>query len=233
MNWYKQSSGSQRIDDIPSHIFSAIRSTNEGFWEVHTAKKLIPSFRLQYYSSTEIYGQNVKMQGDKFYVKVFSEIKKKPEDIEYPPGYFADDNPPGGKWWGPSNSPERIQKERDYGQPFNQVAYYDPATGHELLFFRGLIEGWKPGMMPDKEIDYQQSAGIKGYPIPVSSPGEFRFETERIDGFEELRTPYEVAQFVQKSINDFYGGGRGGYDPEDPPSPPAPSESTVPVGIVS
>ena len=229
MNWYKIAAGFQNIDDIPQHVFSAISSLNSGDWEVSKAKRLLPSFRLQYYSSIEINGQNIKTTGDKFYVKVFAEIKKKSEDMEYPPGYFADNEPPGGEWRGPSNSPERIEKERDYGNPFNHLSYYDPETGHELLSFRGFIEGWKPGMMPGQEIDYQESANIKQYPIPVANPGEFRFEAKRIDGFEELRTAYEVAQFVQHSIEKFYfGGGNDEEETEEPFVPtPAPAMTLV------
>lgn len=188
------------ISKVGDHIFKSIQLINDGEWEMIDYKRLLPAFRHQAYGVVEISGKNVRMKSDKFYVKVFYFVNKKEKEMEYPPGYFG-----GQDWWGPSVSPERIKKELEYGKPFDIVKNYDPKVGHRLLWFRGFIEGWRPGIMPGAELDYKTSAAIKGYPIPVSSPGDFRHDMERIDDFDPLHTPKEIADFVKKSIDKFYG----------------------------
>jgi len=226
MNWFSKFAGKARIEDMPNHIFQSVSHIVGGDWGVLETRKLMPSYRLQKYGVIEMQGANVKTEGDRYYFKCFWEINKH-LNMEYPPGYFADNNPPGGKWWGPSNSQERDVKEREYGSPYEEVRSFDSQIGHKLLTFRCFAEGWRPGMMPGDEIDSKEHMQLHQYPIPIARKGDPRFDMERIDGVEGLTTPYEVAEWLKKEIDRWWNnrGGRGGdSDPQLDPTP-SPSEA--------
>jgi hypothetical protein len=181
------------------------------------------------------------MDRDKFYLKFFVQCFKFPEwalkPPEAPEGYYG-----GPNWWGPSNSAKRYKKELEYGGPFEKVADYDPKKGHKLVRFAGVLMGWRPGIMPDSEIDYETSAKIKGYPFAISSPGDFRHDMETIGRFwdepqekspwpdNRLNTPFEVAKFVKDSIDRFYGP-RGDDDEPEPEPTPTPSKGRKKIRV--
>jgi hypothetical protein len=92
--------------------------------------------------------------------------------------------------------------------------------------------------MPDSEIDYQTSMQIKGFPIPVSRPGDLRHDMELIGSFwdeppaekeawnkkenwkdHRLHTPTEVAHYIKKCIDEFYDNRGDESDPEPEPTP--------------
>ena len=225
MNWFNKSiikiAAQIPVIQLNDSVFKSIQLMNAGKWQKLTDKRLAPNYRMQVYGATEMLGQDVKYQGDKFYVKVFYEIVKQTGEIPYPPGYFTDE--PNAPWWGPSDSRERDKKERAYGEPFEKVTTVDSVNGHPFLTFRGMIEGWRPGLAPSQEIDHRESAYMKGLPISVSNPGEPRFDMQRIDGFESLTTPSEVAEFVRRSIDKFYNPGFGNDESEPQPVTPVPS----------
>ena len=221
-----------KVTQIPNHVLLSVQHLVGGDWKWMAGSpgnSEIPSFRYQWRLICEMLGSNVRMEGDKFYLKFFVQCFKKPEwagkPPEAPPGYYG-----GSNWWGPSNSAERYKKELEYGGPFEKVTDFDPKKGHPLIRFMGFIEGWRPGMMPGAEIDYELSAINKGYPFAVTHPGDVRHDMERIGSFSEepqeqgpwpdhrLRTPYEVAKYVKEAIDRFYRP-RGDDDDEPAPEP--------------
>ena len=110
----------------------------------------------------------------------------------------------------------------------NAISEIDPTKSHPLIHFSGFLEGWRPGMMPGREIDYKTSAAIKGYPIPVGNPGDSRYDMIRIDSFEKSNnTPFGIAKTVKEAIDKF---NRPGEDYDDEPEiSPQPSSSGVKV----
>lgn len=223
-----------KVTQIPNYVLLSIQHLVGGEWKWmpgSPGNSEIPSFRYQWRLICEMLGSNVRMEGDKFYLKFFVQCFKKPEWAggkmpEAPSGYYG-----GPNWWGPSNSAERYKRELEYGGPFEKVTDFDPKTGHPLVRFMGFIEGWRPGMMPGSEIDYQQSAINKQYPFAVTRPGDYRHDMERIGSFADepqekgpwpdgrLNTPYEVAKFVKEAIDRFYRPRGGDDDDEDEPQP--------------
>ena len=197
------------IKEMPQLILDAIQRSG-GEWSLLQHRRLKPTYNYQAYGVCEFAGKDVKKRGDKFYFKTFYFIKKK-LGMEPPEGYFG-----GPKWWGPSNSPERAEKELAHGEPYDRVTEFNPDIGHRFLTFRGFIEGWRPGMMPGRELDYKTSAQLKGFPIPVSNPGDFRHDAVRIDEFDGLTTPSEVGNFVQTAIDKFYNPGWGNDEDVEP-----------------
>jgi hypothetical protein len=220
-----------KIEEIPNYVLQSIQHLVGGDWNfLQPSKNDVPSLRFQWRLVCQIAGHDIRMDGDKFYVKMFIQCFKKEEWINKnppaPEGYFG-----GSQWWGYADSLTRDKKMKAYGEPFDKVIEYNPKTGHPLVRFMGFIEGWRPGMMPEKEIDYELSAKIKGYPIATSNPGDFRHDMERIDSFSEdpqeqgpwpdhrLNTPYEVAKFIKMAIDRFYGPRGDNKEPEPEPIP--------------
>lgn len=224
-------------DQVVNHIHQAITNYIDGDWEIISARRLMPSYRLQKYGVVEMMGRNVKAEGDAYYVKVFYEVRKKRGEIDYPPGYFADDNPPGGKYIGHATSPERAETERRWQHPYEDAEYYDSELGHQLLSFRGFIEGWKGPNGP--QHDEQERLFLIGPDDPRHNMVEIgRFGTDVVDRGDdqvEMReinpadTPFAVAETVRDSIDRFWSGGDNEF--EDPVEPVDPTESApTPAG---
>ena len=163
-----------RIQQIPEYVLKSIQGLVDGEWgwvKPPSAAE-IPSFRYQWRMICEMQGRNVKMEGDKYYLKFFIQCFKKPEwargsigynkkdiekakeqgiiihpsndpnTIEAPEGYYG-----GSNWWGSSNSADRYKRELEYGSPFDKVTSFDPKKGHPLVRFAGHLMGWRPGMI--------------------------------------------------------------------------------------
>ncbi|MCK9458619.1 MAG: hypothetical protein M0R80_03185 [Proteobacteria bacterium] len=235
MNFKEWMINEAKVVEIPNYVLLSVQHLVGGDWAWKmgsSGRSEVPALRYQWRLVCEMTGRNVRMEGDKYYLKFFVQCFKKTEWAGKPPeapeGYFG-----GPKYWGPSNSWERHQKELEYERSisFEKVTEFDPKKGHPLVRFMGFLEGWRPGMMPAPEMDYKTSAEIKGFPIAVSSPGDPRHDMERIgeftDGPDEqgqgwsdtrLNTPYEIAKFVKESIDRFYQP-RGDDDDEPEPEP--------------
>jgi hypothetical protein len=220
-----------KIEEIPNYVLQSIQHLVGGVWNFNKSPRNdIPSFRFQWRLVCEITGRNVRMDGDKFFLKMFVQGYKKSEWAGKPPeapeGYYG-----GANWWGPSDSIKRYKKMMDYGEPFEKVVEYDPRKGHPLVRFAGTLQGWRPGMMPGSEIDYRTSAEIKGYPLAMHVSDDFRYDMEKIGSFwdepqeqgpwpdHRLNTPYEVAKFVKDAIDRFYGPRGDDEEPEPEPTP--------------
>lgn len=205
------------IENIANDLFQSVSLLAGGQWEFLKANWLLPSFRMQKYGYLEMQASNVRQEGDKFYAKIFWELGKYENEWVYPEG------------WPQYNPNEPAEK------PYTKIDSYDVRAGHELLSFRGSVEGWKPGMTSSSELDDQAVNENKDYPggeewslpFAVSHPGEFRHELVRIGEFEGLSTPYEVAQYIKHSIDKFYLPGwdneDGGDDDQGGPLAPEPS----------
>lgn len=96
--------------------------------------------------------------------------------------------------------------------PFDQLDQYDIKNGHPLLSFDCYIEGWKPGADPEERL----------FPI-----GGNRTKMQSINRQENMYTPYEVANFIKDSINNWYFRG----DDDNEPSAPAPMVPGQLIGI--
>lgn len=228
MNWFSKVAGKILVDDMSKHIFQSVQHVVGGVWEVIKSSNLMPGYRLQKYGVIEMYGVNVRVAEDRYYFKCFWEISKH-LNMDIPPGYFADDNPPGGKWWGPSQAKERIDRERSHGDPYEKVDSFDSEIGHKLITFRCFAEGWRPGMMPGGEIDTETHMDLHQYPVPIAGKGDPRFDMERIGGTEGLTTPYEVADWLKTSIDQWWNKRRG--DDDDDGDDPLPSPITPQVQV--
>jgi hypothetical protein len=230
-----------KIEEIPNYVLQSIQHLVGGDWKFLTpSRNDIPSLRFQWRFVCEIGGHNVRMDGDKFRLKMFIQCFKKREWAGKPPpapeGYYLDKKE---TWWDAHGSPTK--KASEYGEPFEKVVEYDPKNGHPLVRFAGALMGWRPGLMPGSEIDWETSAKIKGYPIAISRPGDFHHDMETIGRFwdepqergawpdNRLNTPYEVAKFVKEAIDRFYRP-RGDSDEPEPEPTPTPS-SKVKVGV--
>ena len=229
MNFHEWLLTEAKVEEIPNYVLQSIQHLVEGDWKLLSSRNDVPSLRFQWRLVCEITGRNVRMDGDKFHLKMFVQCFKHKEWAGKPPpapeGYFG-----GPQYWGSSNSPVRDKKMKAYGKPFEKVVEYDPKNGHPLVRFAGTLMGWRPGLMPGSEIDWETSATIKGYPIAISGPGDFRHDMETIARFwdepqetgpwpdHRLNTPYEVATLVKKAIDGFYEP-RGDYDDEPDPEP--------------
>lgn len=119
------------VDDLPQQIFKSIQFIVEGNWVVQDTRRLMPSFRDQAYGLVEMRGRNIRKPGDRFYVKVFYEVRKTLQSIPHPP-YISE----------PEETKDAWQKQ--YGEPEQKVTQYRPAVGHHLLKLRGFVEGRKP-----------------------------------------------------------------------------------------
>ncbi len=210
--WQYKYATAMSIDNILEHLEQAIMNYIGGDWEVIRARRLMPSY-LQKYGSLEMVGRNVKADGDAYYVKVFYEVRKRRGEIDYPPGYFADET-------------------------------YDHELGHQLLSFRGFVEGWKGPNAPTHEPEERI------FPTHLMSPSAIprdkmvnigRFGNELIDaGNDKLSfqnnnpadTPFAVAEYIRNSIDGFWNND-GGESEETPVDPVMPTEnvpaSPVPV----
>jgi hypothetical protein len=226
--------GKVPVQQLPENVLKSIQYIVGGDWSFITPPKNdVPSLRYQWRFVCEISGTNVRREKDKFYVKLFIEAFKKQDWIvkepEAPAGYFG-----GANWWGPSDSLERYKKMMNYGNPYEKITTTNPTQPNPLIKYAGRVEGWRPGKMPDSEIDHLTSMQIKQYPFPVSKPGQFRHDMELIGRFSQepketgpwpdhrLNTPTEVAHYIKKVIDQFYDN-RGDDDEPEPDPVPTPS----------
>jgi len=191
-------------DDMCQHVSQSIQLQNNGEWTSET-ENLAPGYRDQKRLRCKLTGTNVILQGDWFHIKTYVHIRKAPHIVHpYDGGYGI-----VGDWREPNMIPavleETIEKrweDLNAMEPM-EVKEYDSETGSELIDFTVVI--WGAKHEPEN----------KGY-----------FNIEEIGESEQgqLKTPYEVGQFVKNTINNFYfGGNDDGHDePEDSPVPPTP-----------
>jgi hypothetical protein len=198
--WLNLQEGRQvPIENLFQQIYESVSYLNsnleDSHWKLIDTRNLLPADPDQKYGNCEMHGENIRWKGDRYYLKVFYRLRKSDQPIKF----------------------------------------YDSEKGHPLLVFHGFIEGWRGGMAPDREIDWETSSAIKGYPIPVSKPGDFRNPMERIGSFYfkkldwetdvGINTPFEIAKWVEKKIQNW---NRGGNDEDQEPSPePSPEADFV------
>ena len=216
--------GNIPVQQLPDNLLKSIQYIVGGDWALAAPPKNdVPSFRFQWRYVVEITGKNVRWENDKFYSKIFIQCFKKQDWMLKPPedpkGYS------GASWW--ADEREGYRKMMKHGSPFEKIATVDPTKPSPLIKYAGRIEGWRPGKMPDAEIDHETSAQMKGFPFSISQPGQFRHNMEEIGSFwnepkeagpwpdNRLHTPLEVAQFIKKSIDQFYDN-RGDDDEPEP-----------------
>jgi hypothetical protein len=203
MNWYKQIKFANKmipVGNIGNHIVKAIQFINEGNWEAKITDK-VPDYQDQKYIICNLTGTNIVMPNDWFNVKVYTYIKKAPNVVHPSEGSYGTTR----GWDEPDMTPtvfEDTMETRRYYlnqmEPMN-VSEYDSEKGHELIRFVVAIYG---------DINKQQ--------------GEL--DLDIIDIEDDLKTPYEIGQFVKTAINDFYFRGDDGDndEPEDNPVPSTP-----------
>ncbi len=71
-------SATMPTDQVLEHLKQAIINYINGDWQVISARRLLPSFRLQKYGAIELMGRDIKISGDMYYVTVFYEVRKRP-----------------------------------------------------------------------------------------------------------------------------------------------------------
>lgn len=235
MNWLEKIKFASKLpsNQVLNHLEQAIRNYIDGEWQTLRHDRLMPSYRLQQYGVLEMIGKNIKIEGDMYYVKIFYEVRKRPGKIEFPPGYFSDNNPPGGPWIGPTTSHERTEKERAWMSPYTKVDFYDTDIGHPLLSFRGFIEGWKGPNAPSHEKEQRlfqlKNTDPRSNMVRIGTFGnDIEEEQGKLITTENnpADTPFAVAQFIRNSIDRFFGfDGDNGHDPQYPQVPQMPYDS--------
>jgi len=202
--WFLQEA---KTEDILIHVYKSISNLLDGQWVILGRKKYAITYEFQMKEHMDIGGANVKKFGDRFRVRCFVIVKKKPGNIEPYPELFK------GGW--------SYKKDVEWLKPYDPVAEYNPQIGHKLISFYGGVEG---GLVGHEDIGKYSSTGIA-----VEDPHEnpfasfkdllkhdpFREDLDNIGSFENLHTPMEVAQYVKKCIDNFNPGkdDDGGNEP--------------------
>jgi len=162
----------------------------------------------QKYGTLNMQVANVMQDGDKFDIVVHHSVRRKVNQERTPNSYNKQD-------W----------DDWDTRNPVQNIVAVDSEIGSPLLKFSGRVEGKKPGM---QKVDRQ---GLFPYPTD-------RADMVPIADWDNLDTPYEVAEYIKNSIDRFYRPDGGEDDVEDDtptPSPglssPSPSNVPVPVAV--
>jgi len=198
MNWYKQIKSANTIPtkDIGNQISQAVKLINDGEWEGTVTDK-IPDYQDQKYIVCSLTGTNVVQPDDWFNVKVYTYIKKAPHVVHPSEGSYGMTR----GWDEPDMTPTVFEDTMEYRQQYldqmepMKVDEYDSETGHELMRFVVAVYG-----------DLNKQIGETDLGV--------------IDMVENLKTPYEIGQFVKATINKF--GGNDNDEPEDNPMPTTP-----------
>jgi len=207
MNWYKQIKFANKmipVGDMCGHIYQSIQLQNNGKWTIET-EKLAPGYRDQKRFRCKLTGTDVVLPGDWFHIKTYVYIRKAPH-VVHP---YEGDYGIVGDWREPNMIPSELKETIETRwENFNamkpmEIKEYNSETGSELIDFTTVI--W----------------GAKAEP---KDKGYFNIEEIGESQIAQLKTPYEIGQFVKTAINDFYFRGNDGDndEPEDNPVPSTP-----------
>ena len=217
MNWYKKAQ-TKTTENIIFDIYSAITNMIEGSWTVLEDKRLMGNHKLQSYRIIHMDGKNIKMQGDYFWIEVKMFMYKALNILHPYDGTY--ENAQNWQQGEKSSLKELGQKQNKWPKeeeqrrwkalkelPPEDISTYDEQFGNRLIKFDVLVYGKKPD---GKEA-----------PVKVDKLEAFfgRGDIEKIDSISEVvDTPIEIAQYIKKTIDNYYGD-NGGDDEYISPLP--------------
>jgi hypothetical protein len=223
LNWYKKASRKE-TKDLIFDVYKHIENIVGGRWIVKSSTKPVASSNALYsqWLNSLLEGRNVVQNGDEFYVKIQTMIKRFPGKVMHPEkGTYTDPN----NWDSAIESPIDNLPDTEWEEelkrrwhlvtkqmiPYNS-SYYDSDNGNPVISMNVIVHGRKPSATKGTFNPIQSAFGAGDY-IKLGSL--------------EVKTPYEVSIFVKQIIQKFYFGGDDGGE-ENEPSSPTPQKVNVP-----
>ena len=205
-HWYKIAK-IVSLDHIDKNIEATFQSLLPGEWSLIEHRKLMPSYNLQQYGSIGILGN---YQVKEFLVQISYEVRKASAGgIKHPyDGYYDDAGnyiPETEEIWEKTDEEVKTEISRRFKQidklQNSSLLGFDNRVGNPLLSFKGFII-----QRPKNENTEDEYWGV------------YRASYE---GFSDLDTPAEVANFVYDYIKRSFGSDGDSDDPiVTPPSMP-------------
>jgi len=212
-NWLHKIAVQVSLDNILDHVYAAIKYTLPGKWSIWAKRDgpIMQTYKLQRYNVISLLGKDLYTPNDQYIVKVFLYVKRNTLPFE--------------AWSDLNMTPQQAWKKmQDETTPLNT---FDSATGNALVYFHVVVWGRSPDRSWENKYPSSQSFDNMYEIGNTRPPAEGADWLEFNTGAETpLKTPTEVAEWVQTTIEkahrdfDDGEGNEGDQEPELPPDTP-------------
>lgn len=188
MNWLQKIAIMVPMKDSLEHVARAVENFVPGNWQViENRPNLKTTYKLQWYGTVTLLGEDVQDSGDLFSAKVFSYACQ--SELVMPDEYAFDDDL-AQKWLEAHHEP---------------VGGFDSETGHPLVYFHCMVGGYSPSR--NWSNTYKNIVDCWATQHTLVKLGDTRKKN-----VPTIKTPFEVASWIDKIIESAYEDFGGGDD---------------------